>query len=115
MYLWAAEGDADGIRCAAAQGVSRWESSGFVTKRTASPLCSNVSNRVFPQAAVLPEFASRLLTGGDGCAAGLLQTLSYVLPLLGGATKRNTFTSAGQSQLRVSSHQGEKPDLQAVA
>ena len=27
------------------------QSSGFVTERTASLLCSNVSNRVFPQAA----------------------------------------------------------------
>jgi len=45
------KGDADGIRCAAVQGVSQWESRGFVTKRTASPLCSNVANRVFPQAA----------------------------------------------------------------
>jgi hypothetical protein len=28
----------------------RWESRGFVTKRTAIPLCPNVSNKVFPQA-----------------------------------------------------------------
>jgi hypothetical protein len=47
MYLGQRRGDADGVRCAAAQGVSRWESRGFVTKRTASPLCSNISNRVF--------------------------------------------------------------------
>ena len=51
--------------------------------------------------------------GGDCCAAGLVQTLSYVLPVCG-CEKGDTFTGAGQSYRRdLCHHIGY--DLQAIA
>src|SRR5215471_6906983 len=51
---------------------------------------------------------------GDCCAAGLLQTLSYVLPGALGTTKCDTFTGAGQPATRdLCHHRGT--DLQAIA
>jgi hypothetical protein len=48
--------------------------------------------------------------GGDCCAAGLVQTLSCVLPVFASATKGGTFNGAGQSYRRdLCHHIGYRP------